>query len=385
MRFDLTRLDGDETYAPGRVVDRGTPWWRPHKGDIKAGYAFKGEKLKGDALEQAARCRVLTRELIAWRNGKPKIQPFCWGWAIARYKSDEFSAFHDVKHNTRADYLDRLSTMEQMVGAVLLAETDYARLKMWEAVMARKGRSQDKIHKLFAMIRIVARHGLKVNPPVFRNVCDILSVMRVKKAPARDVCPTPAQVHAIIAAADAAGDHMFALSYSLQWWLAIRAVDVRGLYEGDRKTNRWGDGLTWDMIDLKAKTIRKVESKTRRSDGRARVWDLSPLPDIVARIEAIPMDRRVGPVICGRDGKPFTDRYYATLFRKYARAAGVPDEVQMRDARAGALNDALRHGANAIEVQHAAGHASFATTEHYIRSRDTSAQKVIHLRAAKTA
>lgn len=385
MRFDLTRLDGDETYAPGRVVDRGTPWWRPHKGDIKAGYAFKGEKLKGDALEQAARCRVLTRDLIYWRNGQPKIQPFCWGWAIARYKSDEFSGIHGVKSNTRKQYLWLMARWEDGIGGVMVKDTDFARLKMWQTLMVNRGRSSSYIHRMFTMLRTVANHGRLIEPTVFRDVCDILSAMKIEAPKPKQTAPTAEQVHAVIAAADAAGDAMFALGLSLQWWLAIRAVDVRGLYEDDRKANRWGDGLTWDMIDLDRKTIRKVESKTRRSDGRARVWDLSPLPDLVARIEAIPTDQRVGPVLRGHEGMPFTKRHYADLFRQYADAAGVPKHVKAMDIRAAALNDALQHGANGLEVQHAAGHASFSTTERYIRSRDTSAQKVIQLRAAKTA
>ncbi|WP_157971217.1 hypothetical protein [Pseudogemmobacter bohemicus] len=59
---------------------------------------------------------------------------------------------------------------------------------------------------------------------------------------------------------------------------------------------------------------------------------------------------------------------------------GVPDKIWLMDTRACAINDALRHRAGKLDLQHAAKHKWFEMTERYIRSRDEGANKVIQLR-----
>jgi integrase len=125
-------------------------------------------------------------------------------------------------------------------------------------------------------------------------------------------------------------------------------------------------------------------SKTERHDSRPMEWDLSPLPDLMARLSAIPREERIGPVI-KKDGKPIEVRLYRDLWSKFAKLAGVPPEVQMRDVRAGAINDAMTHGADRLLMQHAANHKDGATTERYIRARDAGANKVIQMRSGTNA
>lgn len=383
--YDLRRLDADATYAPGRVYDKGTPWWRPTKADIKGGYSIKSYRLSGSEEDQCAKCRELTRELLQWRAGAPKMTPGTWGWIIARYKSDELSPLQEVKANTRKSYLDEFSYWESAIGEKIVADTNFETLKLIKRGMENKGRSVAFVHRKFTHLRMVANYGLAVNPGMFRDICSILSsgALKVRSPKPRTIAPTAAQVQAIIAAADAAGDAPVALGLSLQWWLTLRAVDVRGQWLRDGKAHRWADGLTWDMIDLTAGRISKAASKTDRHDGTVITWDLSPIPAVLDRLRAIPESERIGPVI-KEGGKPFRKEVYSNRFRKYARAVGVPDEVQMRDTRAGAINDAMMHGANKLQMQHAAGHMNSDTTERYIRAREGNAQKVIQLRARTT-
>ncbi len=187
---------------------------------------------------------------------------------------------------------------------------------------------------------------------------------------------------AIIKVCDDAGDPMMALGLSLQWWLTLRARDVRGDWMGQGKDARWVDGLTWSMIRGDMAEIRKVVSKTAGSDPREMVWDLAPLPDIQARLRAIPTDQRVGPVIRQPNGQPFHRNRFTERFRKYRADAGVPKDVKMMDTRAGAINHAKSLGATEVEMQLQAGHASSSTTQRYIRGREIEVNKVIKLRSA---
>ncbi len=380
--YDLRRLDADPTYAPGRVYDKGTPWWRPTKADIKAGFAIKSYRLTGTEEEQCARCRELTRELLQWRDGRPKMVAGTWGWIIARYRSDDLSPIQEVKANTRASYIEVLARWESGIGAVRVADTSFETLKRWKRAMEQNGRSVSYIHRMFTHLRMVANYGLAVQPSLFRDVCSIMGsgAMKVRTPKPRTVAPTAAQVQAVITRATDLGEHGFALGISLQWWLSLRAVDVRGQWLPDGKGKRWADGLTWDMVDLKAGTITKAASKTERHDGTAMTWDIKPIPDLLDRLRAIPEDQRIGPVI-KRDGRPFEKEAYSKLWRRIAKEVGVPAEVQMRDTRAGAINDAMMHGANKLQMQHAAGHLNSDTTERYIRAREQNAQTVIQLRA----
>jgi hypothetical protein len=385
--YDLRRLDGDPTYAPGLRWDGPTPWWRPTQPDIKAGYKIKAVNLTGlSDDDRAAKCRALVRELLQWRAGAPKVQPFTWAWAIARYLSDDLSPLNEVKDNTRAGYIEQLNgwLASQTFSDTMIADTTFEVMMRWKKAMVASGRSVAYIHRRFTHLRLVARYGLAIKPALFTPICAILSSgsMKVRSPKPRTIYATPDQVAAIIAAADKAGASGFALGLSLQWWLTLRAVDVRGQWLGKGKARRWADGLTWDMVDLDTRTITKMVSKTERHDSRPMEWDLSPLPDLMMRLSAIPREERIGPVI-KKDGKPFEVRHYRDLWAKFAKAAGVPAEVQMRDVRAGAINDAMAHGADRLLMQHAANHKDGATTERYIRARDAGANKVIQMRSGK--
>lgn len=383
--YDLRRLDADQTYAPGLARDGETFWWRATRADIKAGYKIKTKRLAGEtALDRAAECRSLTRELLQWRTGAPKVQPFTWAWAIARYKSDEMSSINDVKSNTRAGYIEQLGgwLKSKTFADTLIADTTFEVMKRWKKAMEASGRSDAHIHRRFTHLRLVANYGLAIKPGLFRDVCSILAsgALKIRSPKPRTVAPTAGQILSVIAEADKAGASAVALGLSLQWWLTLRAVDVRGQWLGDR----WADGLTWDMVDLEARTIRKMASKTERHDARPMEWDLSPLPDLLARLSAIPREERIGPVI-KIHGKPFKVRAYRDQWAKFAKAAGLPADVQMRDTRAGAINDAMAHGADRLQMQHAANHKDGATTERYIRARDAGANKVIQMRSGTNA
>src|SRR4029077_8886359 len=90
-------------------------------------------------------------------------------------------------------------------------------------------------------------------------------------------------------------------------------------------------------------------SLLRKSRGaKVTLADLTMSPLVMAELARIPREKRVGPVvISGYTGLPYKRKAFNRAWRQIANAAGIPAEVQNRDARAGAITEALTHGANA--------------------------------------
>jgi hypothetical protein len=394
-RYDLDALDRDLDYAPGLSPSNGYLYWRAPPGAVKAGFAMTRVKLPGKVgdgqdRERARRCRDYAREVVRFLTAGPDISfaRFTWGWVIRRYLTDEFSPFRDVKANTRDSYREVLERWESGVGNTAVGATDYLRVRTWLKAMKDNGRSVAYIKRMVTHLRIVTSYGVALGVPGAAEVKAILSELRVRGPAPRSAAPTAAQITAIIAKADEAGAAAFALGLSIQWWLALRAVDVRGQWlrmeKGEvasgitRGAFRWADGLTWDMLDRDLTTLRKVPSKTEDDLPDALTFDLRPLPDLRARLMAMP--HRVGPVIVDASGLPYRKERWSEMFRTFRAAAGVPDHIWMMDTRAGAITDAKRLGASKLAMQFQANHASGATTERYIRERSASVNEVIRLR-----
>ncbi len=395
MRYEPSLWDGsDPSYSPHITRAKDFFYWRPSKPAVAAGFPKDLRKLPGKAddgqdLERARLCRDYTREMVQFLQSigtESAIEPHTWRWLIGRYKSDEFSPFHGVKANTRQSYLDDLKPWEEGIGDVKISDCTYEVVKRWHLKMQKKGRSPAYIARKFTMLRIVATYGTLIDAPGAGKVRDMLANMRFARGNPRTVAPTEGQIMSIIAKADAAGDRGFALGLLLQWWLTLRAVDVRGHFlPCDDGKRRWCDGITWNMIDPDITTLEKVASKTRDSQPLAMRFDLTLLPDVRARLQAIPADKRIGPVILRKNGLPYDRFEWSEAFRTYRDAAGVPAEVQMMDTRAGAINHSKAKGVNAEDRQRQANHASPQTTEIYTRGHDQTRNNVIAIRAGTSS
>lgn len=238
----------------------------------------------------------------------------------------------------------------------------------------------DYVKRMFTTLRILVGYGVQIKAPGARDVREILSELRIESPRPRTQYPTESQMKAILRQADIAGNTAFALGLLCQWWLALRAVDVRGQWLGAGKNARWADGLTWDMIDKELIWLRKTPSKTERSADTGFEFDLRMVPEIRARLEAIPTDQRIGPVIKQANGQPFHQHRWTKLFRIYADQAGIPRDLRMMDTRAGAINHAKLAGASPADLQRHAGHANMEMTERYVRGHDDVRGKVIEMR-----
>ncbi|WP_339113284.1 recombinase [Thioclava sp. GXIMD2076] len=398
MRFKPALWDGsDPLYAPCTVKSKGRVYWRATKTAQGMGYVVGPVALPGLAgdnrdEERATLARELTRDMVRWMEtaeNETRLEPGTFHHLIARYLSDEISPIRDVKQNTREQYRHYGNYWRGAIGDMLVMDADYAAIRRWEKAMKENGRSIHFIATSFRLLRIFVNYGVQIEFEGAAKLSLILSKTRFKSPKPRTIAPTAEQIAAVIEKADELGYRAFATGYMMQWWFALRAVDVRGQYlrpTDDERTGimrggrRWQDGLTWDMIDADLTQIRKTPSKTERSDSDAMVFDLTAVPELRARLDETPVNDRTGPVFVDKNGMPYDRHHWARMFRLAARAAGLPKELKMMDARAGAINDAKRHGATPIQLQHQANHTNMRTTDRYIREKNVSVAEVVKLR-----
>lgn len=407
MHYREALWDGsDPLYAPGiswsgKNPERRYAQWKCPPKYSKAGYAITKQKLAPpghpDDEHQPARalkCRELTREMLKWYDGQdqPKVDPETWKYLIARYQSDEFSPFQEIKANTRAGYIQQLAKLEEVIGHTKIDGMTFEVIKTIQKAMASKDRSVSYIHRFFNTLRRVSNYGKVLKIPAAREVADVLSEMRFQNGAARQVSPTREQVYEVIKAADLEGMEHYALGIVIQFEFALRAVDVRGQWlktdetEGGiiRNGKRWQDGLTWDMFDPEMTTMTKLISKTRKSLPEPYEFDLLSVPDVRARLLKIRPPEAVGPVILAKKGGlPYTVSGWSHAWGRLRKKAGIPDNIWMMDLRAGAMTEAKSLGADPYMLRDAAQHKEVSTTDRYSRARSEGANTVVKLRQGR--
>lgn len=397
MRFKNALWDeSDPLYAPCMTRAGKYFYWVAQKKYADMGYTPKRERLPGtlgddNDRDRAAKCRELTRNMINHYavEDEPTVQIGTWEWIFMRYKTDPESPYQGVKGNTRELYDVLIKTWIEAIGGTSISTANFRAVRRWEQAMEKKGRSRDWISKMFGQMRRTVKYGAAIEDAECQRFQTVLSNMTFKKGTPKDTSGTPEQIEAIIQAAKADGAHSIYLGLMLQWWFSMRPVDVRGQWlKCDdaatgivRNGTRWQDGLTWDMIDREVTSLKKTFSKTQFTTGKTLTFDLTQVPEIREALLAIPVEKRVGPVIVApRTGLPYTRHGWRQAWATYRTAAKVPDSVKNMGIRPTALTHGDRAGASPFQLRDAAGHADIKTTNRYIRGADQAASMVVELR-----
>lgn len=386
--------DSDPLYAPGQKKIRGSFAWVAGKRYRDAGYAIKTVNLGGTVgdgkdVERAARCRELTRDMVAWFEGNNQTkQEGTWAWLIARYLHDDYSAIHDVRPSTRESYKKVLARIEAAIGSVLIEDTDYPRLMEWRKTMESKGRSPHFISQWFRHWGLVNSHGIKLELPRCRELKIVRGEMRIKSPAKRAAFLNREQVEVIVECLDESGFGYVSLALLLRFEFMLRGIDVYGdwtptdgrkggIQVGERM---WEGGLTWEMVDPDTTRIEKVISKTRDKLPEPYRFDLLAVPQIRQRLLEVPESDRVGPIIKtpGKSTPPMRG-VISRRFKKALRDCKLPDNLQIRDARSGGITEA-KILAQPFQLRDAAQHTQITTTDGYVRDRSASANEVIQLR-----
>lgn len=191
--------------------------------------------------------------------------------------------------------------------------------------------------------------------------------------------PSRAQYEQIRDRADEMGFPSIALACMLAFELCQREGDVIGT-------------LAW--THYKDGQIHIRQSKTGEPLW-VPLWDDEGelFPGLAERLDATP---RRGTLIVMRDQRdrrasraagqpvylPYKEDWFRHLFRKIARAAGVPDAIQFRAFRHGGLTEMDDAGATSRELMSTSGHTNVKTLEIYTRRSGRQAANAARKRRA---
>lgn len=376
------------TDRPGyqsRARKNGPPvhYWNPQRAVKGASKALGLVRLPDDATdaEISATCQRLTNELRA-EVRSAGVAPAYDGTIrslIDKYRHDETSSWHSIKHSTRIrDYEPSLRVLAKNVGdrsIEMLRGSDFNR---WFAQWKRKGHR--RASGAMKLLRIILSYGAGERLRGCKQARDILSDMRFELPASRDVVMTYEQCLAIVRKSAEMGCPSIGFVEALKFETALRRIDVIGEWAPaeDGGPFRWR-GLTVQNIS-KDLVLKIRTSKTGSEVAR----DLKTMPLVVEALKAYAIPE-IGPVVIDEDhGKPYWENRYAEKYRKVRDAAGVPDNVWSMDTRAGAVSETVEATGSLEMASTLATHSTTKMTKKYSRGDGLEAsRKIAEARAAK--
>lgn len=365
------------------------------------GFTPKTARLVGRTDEaRANECQRLTAELREWLAGvdRPRLRfDGTIGCVLDYYERHEDSPMQAVKWCSAESYRSAVKTMRKAIGHKMLVNVNGIDLKHWYRELAKPakpgGRQRiPRAHFYCSRLRDAVSFGVALGLPECSRLDRAFAKVRLKAPSPREDYLTYDYAVAIIAKAHDEGRPSMALAQALQYELTLRQKDVIGewipqSYAPDTSGIRnrhgkvWCNGLLWSHVDADL-VLRKKTTKT----GAEVVFNLMLYPLVMAEMERIPEDRRVGPMVINEGtGLPWSRKTFAEVWRGFANAVGVPTSVQNRDSRAGGLTELGDYGVDIELMRHQAAHTNVSTTGRYNRRTLEKTSKVAELRTLARA
>jgi hypothetical protein len=389
MARDLSDAPGLEWKKRARDGAR-IPRWRARKSAVALGYRPSVIQLEidpNDAAAIAERCRKEQAKLEAWlanEHSEPRFDG-TMGSLIDIYASAENSPYQNLRYRSQVNYDRQLRLLKETVGERRIDKLTGDDFDRWYRKWREPKRPGSpprigRAHSLITRLRTLFGYGQRRAYPNCEKLKNVLSEMRFKATPPRKVIITYRQVVAFISKAHELKEPELALAQALQFEGTLRQIDVIGewLPDPERPSGfRWANGLLWQHIPD------YVLTKDTTKTGQESRIDFKLYPLALAELQRVPSDERVGPVIINRvTGEPFKSSTYRRRWRAVARAAGIPDEVENRDSRAGGVTEGSDAGADLEHLRVHASHADGRTTARYNRRTLTKTRTVARLRVA---
>lgn len=405
--------------------------WQARTDLIERGFHPKSVRLwagvelgDGEASRIADRCQQLQARMIAFSRGAeiPQTGHFDGTLAglIACYQTDPDSGYRKLRYVTRQNYDSLANRLQAQYGDTRIEGLKARTFLRWHEGWTEGGKVAMG-HSMVAMLRTLFSFGATImEDDQCARVKGLLSDMRFGMSKPRTQHLTAEQARAICSTAHEYGFRSIALAQALQFELMLRQRDALGewvpvgepgisdIIHDDLK---WLRGVRWEEIDENL-ILRHVTSKKQkeievdlkvppmvmhelryvaqdngwRKFGAQSIYDGTaaepPLPAIAARSD---LPARGPVVVCEVTALPWRDFDFRRIWRKLARASGVPDSVFSMDSRAGGITEATDLGATLEDLRHAATHSQTSTTARYSRGSAEKTAKVMQLRASGRA
>lgn len=335
-------------------------------------------------------------------------------WLILAYITDPISPFHELRERTRVNDSGILRRIGRAYGNVQIKDIKNRTLLEWHRVWSKGGDTIPMGHAMMAKVRTIVRFGVTfLEDPECQRLRMVLHDMKFKQGLARDQFLTAGQADVIRAQAHMDERPSIALAQAVQFECTLRQKDVIGEWQSlnergisdvvSERYGKWMRGIKWDEIDadlilvhMTSKKHKKVtvdfklgpmiiEELRRQFPGCITKYQVRNKTTGETRTElsvqraALPS---TGPLIIDEEhGRPYLTENFRRRWRGYARAAGIPDEVQNRDTRAGAITEALACGASKDDVRQAATHSTEQMTSRYSRDDAAASNRSMTARA----
>lgn len=372
--------------------------WQCRTDILARGHVVKSVKLWSGTGEPtledwdfiAETCKQLQQDMLAWsQNDDPKPVKFdrrTLGSLMRCYQTDRASSYRKLRHASRVHYDIMIRMIAKDRGEELLSDINARVLTVWYNEWIEGGKIASG-HARMAMMRIVAGFGLTMlEDRECERISGILSHMKFKQAPAREVVLTADQVIAIRRKAHEMGRPSIALAQAIQFECMLRQKDVIGEYvpmkepvvsDTFRKGLKWARGVRWEAIDSRM-ILTHITSKR----GKKLIVRLNNAPMVLEEFEHVQLQYggklpSNGPIIRNEyDGYPWKGIEFRRWWRQVADACGIPKEIRNMDTRAGAITEASQAGAEMEHIKHAATHSDITMTQRYSRGSESKIEQV---------
>jgi hypothetical protein len=281
------------------------------------------------------------------------------------YRTDERSAYQQLRHKTRESYECLLRRLERDLGPEQIEKLDIERLLRAHAEWTKTS-GGPMAHSLITMMRGLATFGSSI---LKDRACRELRMMLhdtdfpvAKRTRSERV--TREHAIAIRAKAHEMGRPSMALAQAFQFDCELRQKDVIGEWvpknsepgESDvtDRDYKWLRGLRWEKVDqrLLLRHVTSISGKEIEINLRSVTMVLEELMLMYGLDEAEVFDRSnlpaSGPIIiCEFTEAPWTAHEFRRWWRKVADACDIPKNVRNMDSRPRAIAEgAVAHAGN---------------------------------------
>jgi hypothetical protein len=386
---------------------------------LKRGYSLKAVRMWPPSADTARaeptpeewtvigqQCRRLQAEMLQWANCSPAgwdpraVYDGTFDKLITIYLDDPDSPFRGLRFHTKPVYLSRLRTLRAAVGQARISALSFRDFRRWHEGFCKPTRPDAprqtaRGHALMTFVRIVIAFGALLRLSGCREAKETLEGMEFTMPKKRTVFMTAEQCIAHRQEAHRQDIPSMALADALMFELMARPKDIigervplsePGISEVTHHGKKWMHGLHWKEVspDLilthrLSKSLRGRNAVTDPNAGKIEHFDLKSYPMILDELQHV--TDRTGPmVVCEATGRPWSAKHFAAVWRRVARACGIPDHVQLRDWRASGITEGRKSGNTLEDLRHHAGHSKITTTAGYDRVDLETKNKVAQLR-----